>query len=189
MTFRLAGSGWMVGAACALVLTGAGTTLLGCFDGMGGGGMPLVLSFATPVSYGAGTHPWSVTAGDWNGDGKLDLATANYLSGNVSILLGNGDGTFQPKVDYDVGGIPLLVTAVDCNGDKKADLVVTNPRSNDVSILLGNGNGTFQPKVGYDVGAFPNSVTAGDWNGDGKLDLAVANSSSNNVSILLNTSQ
>ena len=152
--------------------------------GAGQGGTPLVLSFSAAVN-SAGTQPRSVTAGDWNGDGKPDLAVANSASANVSILLGNGNGTFQMKADYAAGGAPSTVTAGDWNGDKKADLVVAN---DSVSILLGNGNGTFQAKVKYSAGdQLHSSVTAGDWNGDKKLDLAVAGGSS--VSILLNTSQ
>ena len=87
MTFRLAESGWMVGAACALVLTGAGTAVATGASGAGGGGIPPMLSFATSVTYAAGENPSSVTAGDWNGDKKADLAVANYDSNDVSILL------------------------------------------------------------------------------------------------------
>ena len=78
-----------------------------------------------------------MTAGDWNGDGKLDLAVANADNNNVSILLGNGDGTFQAKVDYGAGAQPYSVTAGDWNGDGKPDLAVTNfSAENAVSILL-----------------------------------------------------
>ena len=141
--------------------------------------------FAAPVRYATGSFPQSVTAGDWNGDKKLDLATANTTDYNISILLGNGNGTFQAKVDYATGLNSFLVTAGDWNGDGKPDLAVANHGSRNVSILLGNGNGTFQPKVDYGAGNSPESVTAGDWNGDGKLDLATANYYSGNVSILL----
>jgi len=132
----------------------------------------------------------SVAVGDFNGDGKLDLAVANISLGNpgpisVSVLLGNGDGTFQPAVNYSAGSYPSSVTVADFNGDGKLDLAVANNGSNNVSILLGNGDGTFQPAVDYSAGSNPSSVTVADFNGDGKLDLAVANNGSNNVSILL----
>src|SRR6267143_1127199 len=132
-----------------------------------------------------GRNPTSVTAGDFNGDGKLDLAVTNEGSNNVSVLLGNGDGTFRAAADYSVGALPFSVTAGDFNGDGKLDLAVANEGSNNVSVLLGNGDGTFRAAADYSVGAQPFSVTAGDFNGDGKPDLAVANAGSNNVSVLL----
>ena len=150
-----------------------------------GGGMSNVMFFEVtpssslialnaPSAFGAGTTPYSVAVGDFNGDGKLDLAVANEGSDNVSILLGNGDGTFQAAVDYGAGTDPDSVAVGDFNGDGKLDLVVANDDSNNVSILLGNGDGTFQAAVNYGVSA-PSSVAVGDFNGDGKLDLAVAN--------------
>jgi FG-GAP-like repeat/FG-GAP repeat len=126
-----------------------------------------------------------VVTGDFNGDGKLDLAVANT---GVSILLGNGNGTFRPHVDYTTGNGPASVAVGDFNSDGKLDLVVAN-NGGDVSILLGNGNGTFRPHVDYTTGNSPASVAVGDFNGDGKLDLAVANSGASNgisnVSVLL----
>jgi hypothetical protein len=129
------------------------------------------LSFETAVNIAVGNYPCSVTLGDFNGDGKLDLAVAN--SSIVSILLGNGDGTFQTAVNYEAGGQAGSVTIGDFNRDGKLDLAVTN--SSTVSILLGNGDGTFQTAVSYSVGTNTRSITAGDLNGDGKLDLTVAN--------------
>ena len=96
------------------------------------------------MNYPAGTNPTSVAAGDFNGDGKLDLVVANGGSGNVSILLGNGDGTFQTHLDYGVASAPRSVAVGDFNGDGKLDLAVANSGSGNISILLGNGDGTFQ---------------------------------------------
>src|SRR6267143_5400659 len=124
-----------------------------------------------------GSNPTSVTAGDFNGDGKLDLAVTNLGSNNVSVLLGNGDGTFQAAVSYSAGTDPRSVTSGDFNGDGKLDLVTANGGSSRVSVLLGNGDGTFQAAVSYFAGYFPLSVTSGDFNGDGIPDLAVANGS------------
>jgi FG-GAP-like repeat len=92
--------------------------------------------------------------GDFNGDGKLDLAVANR-GNDVSILLGNGDGTFESAVNYvaDQGTTSLAVG--DFDGDGTPDLAITNSAGNDVSVLLGNGDGTVQPPVNYSVGQTP----------------------------------
>ena len=143
------------------------------------------IALSAPSAFGAGTDPDSAAAGDFNGDGKLDLAVANEGSNNVSILLGKCDGTFQAAVDYGAGSNPSSVAVGDFRDDGKLDLVVANDGSDNVSILLGNGDGTFQAAVNYGVGSAPTSVAVGDFNGDGKLDLAVVNELSNNFSILL----
>src|SRR5207237_1519142 len=100
--------------------------------------------------------PVSVAVGDFNGDGRPDLAVANALSSNVSVLLGDGDGTFQAALNFDTGGGgPVSVTVGDFNGDGHLDLAVANPGSNTVSVLLGNGDGTLQAPVTFAVGNFP----------------------------------
>ena len=142
------------------------------------------MSFDAAVNYAVGTNPTSVTAGDFNRDGNPDLAVANSDSDNVSVLIGNGDGTFGGRVDYTVGTWPVSVAAGDFNRDGKTDLAVANAMSNNISILTGNGDGTFIAAANYTVGSVPYSVTAGDFNRDGKPDLAVANNDSDNVSIL-----
>ena len=101
------------------------------------------------------------------------------------MLLGNGDGTFQPQVTYAVGLAPVALVTGDFTGDGRTDLAVANHGSNDVSVLLGNGDGTFQPQVTYAVGSEPDALVTGDFNGDGRTDLAVANFGSNDVSVLL----
>jgi hypothetical protein len=143
--------------------------------------------FQTAVTYNVGNAPVTVATGDFNGDGRTDLAVTNGgASGNVSILLGNGNGTFQAAVNYTVGSNPDFVAVGDFNGDGKVDLAVTNGASSGyVSILLGNGDGTFQPAVSYPVGIDPYTVVVGDFNGDGKADLAVVNLGSNSVSVFL----
>ena len=115
-----------------------------------------------------GDNPCSVTTGDFNGDGKTDLATANAVSKNISVLLGNGDGTFAAAVNYAAGDDPSSVTTGDFNGDGKTDLAAANSDSDNISVLLGNGNGTFAVAVNYAAGDAPFSVTTGDFNGDGK---------------------
>jgi hypothetical protein len=144
-------------------------------------------TFQAAVNYGvgSGSAPTSVAVGDFNGDGKLDLAVANELSNNVSILLGNGDGTFQAAVNYGAGSTLFAVAVGDFNGDGKLDLAVADAVSDYVSVLLGNGDGTFKTAVQYVAGLEPIAVAVADFNGDGKLDLAVANDEGNSVSILL----
>ena len=100
-----------------------------------------------------GSNPDSVTAGDFNGDGYIDLAVANYCSNTVSILLNNGNGTFTQSSTPSVGSDPYSVTAGDFNGDGLLDLAVANYCSNTVSILLNNGNGTFAQSSTPGVGS------------------------------------
>ncbi|MEK6289352.1 MAG: FG-GAP-like repeat-containing protein, partial [Acidobacteriota bacterium] len=128
-----------------------------------------------------------VAVGDFNGDGKLDLAVANELSAIVSILLGTGTGSFGAKTDFGTGGLPRSVAVRDFNGDGKLDLAVANSGDNTVSILLGTGTGSFGAKTDFGTGQSPFSVAVGDFNGDGKLDLATANGNGASVSILLGT--
>jgi len=142
--------------------------------------------FAAAVSYSAGFSAQSVAIGDFNGDGRPDLATANAGSNNVTVRLGNADGTFGPKVSLALGNSPTSVTAGDFDGDGKLDLAVTISSDNNVAILLGNGSGGFGPAVTtYANPTGPHYVVAGDFDRDGKLDLAVANGGSNDISILL----
>jgi hypothetical protein len=141
---------------------------------------------------GQGGNPLSVVIGDFNGDGNLDLAVADFRSQQVSILLGNGNGTFQAEKGYPTGSNPSYVVAADFNGDGKLDLALAStPLSgspgNVVSLLLGNGDGTFGAPVLFGTGSLSYSAAAGDFNGDGAVDLAVANGGSNTVSVLLNT--
>jgi hypothetical protein len=138
-------------------------------------------TFRTAVAYGSGGYQSrSVAVADVNGDGKPDLLVTSCCGDNgiVGVLLGNGDGTFQPVVTYNTGGnYALTVVVADVNGDGKPDLVVANANGNGdgdgaVGVLLGNGDGTFQTAVSYDSGGSDtNSVAVADVNGDGKPDL------------------
>src|SRR5205807_496559 len=148
------------------------------------GGCP-AFDFTLPQAFDVGSSPFSVAVGDFNSDGKRDLVVANSGSTNVSVLLGNGDGTFQAALNFSAGPRPYWVASGDFNGDGKPDLAVADSGSTNVSVLLGNGNGTFQAAVNYGTGVHPWSVAAGDFNNDGKTDLAVANAGSVGLSILL----
>ena len=156
-------------------------------------------TFQDAVSYSSGECGYaSVVIGDVNGDGKRDLIVAGTLHNNqcdvsgdgaVGVLLGNGDGTFQPPVTYSSGGSNTTgrttgsVAIADINGDHHPDLAVANNASNSIGVLLNNGDGTFQPAVSYSCGAFSaSSVAIADLNGDGYPDLVAAGGG---VSLLL----
>jgi hypothetical protein len=143
-----------------------------------------LLSFALS-NLPASTGPQALAAADFNLDGKLDLAAANAGAGTVSILLGNGNGTFAPKVDYPAGAQPVAVAVADFNGDGIPDLAVVDQAGNTVSILLGVAGGTFGAATTYATGNGPAAIAVGDFHNNGTLDLAVANRLDNTVSILL----
>jgi hypothetical protein len=130
-----------------------------------------------------------VAVADFNGDGKADLAVADSSGNAVSILLGNGDGTFQIPKDVLSGNNsdPIYVAAGDFNGDGKQDLAVIGQVSAvpTVFILLGNGDGTFTTKSTFNSIANPQSVVLADFNGDNKLDMAVVDRTTNSVSLFL----
>jgi hypothetical protein len=135
-------------------------------------------TFQPQRTFPTAASPVAVVIGDLNGDNHLDLAVAapGPFPGVVSVLLGNGDGTFQPKVDYPVGTNPASLTVGDFNRDGKLDLAAANLSDHTVSVLMGNGDGTLKPKVDYPSGGqYPSFVTTFDDNGDGALDLVVAN--------------
>jgi len=155
---------------------------------VGGGNGNFTQTTGSPVA--TGSDPSWVVTGDFSSDGKLDLAVTNYNSGTVTILLGNGDGTFTPALNspVTVGRGPLSITVGDFTDDGIPDLATANAVDNTVTILLGNGNGTFSQAANSPrrvVGSSPSSVAAADFNRDGKLDLVVAVVGPNDVSILL----
>jgi hypothetical protein len=122
-----------------------------------------------------------IDVSDFNGDGILDIA----VSGNpITILLGNGDGTFKTTPESSVAG-PGPIVVGDFNGDGKADIAVANPSSNTVTVLLGGGDGTFTAVATASTTNSPNAIVSSDFNGDGNEDLAVTNSSGNSVTVLL----
>jgi hypothetical protein len=128
-----------------------------------------------------------VALADLNGDGKLDAVTANYGGASVSVLLGNGDGTFQPAVNFAAGANASTVAVADFNGDHIPDLAVGHfsASATTVSVLLGVGDGTFKAPVDYTVGQSPIWVIVTDLNGDHIPDLVAANNDSASISVLL----
>jgi hypothetical protein len=161
------------------------TVLLGKGDG----------SFQPPASFPTGKFPTALVTADFNHDGRPDLATANAGDGyggfeDVTVLLGNGDGTFGSPQSLTAGAQPVALAVGDFNGDGAADLVVVNQGSSDLSLLLSNGDGTFRPEIrfGQGLGSSVQSaanIAVGDFNGDGHLDLAVPVTAPSEVAVLL----
>ena len=153
------------------------------------------VSFSNPASYPVGTSPTATAVGDLDGNGKPDLVVANSGDpntsddGNVSILLGNGDGTFQDSTSFNAGKNPWSIAVGDFNHDGKKDLAVVDGGEASVGILFGKGNGSFQPPVTYGISSsgYPAAIMAADLDGDGNLDLAVA-SGGDGMTILLGNS-
>ena len=137
------------------------------------------VTFAAAASLGVGSRPISVAVGDFNRDGKPDLATANNGSASVSVLLGDGNGGFGAATNFATGGLnPSAVAVADFNGDGKLDLATANALSDTVSVLLGDGNGGFGTAASFAaVSPFLNSVAVGDFNGDGKPDIVATGAS------------
>lgn len=131
-----------------------------------------------------GDHPWG-SIGDFNGDGILDIATANKWSDDVSVLLGQGDGTFGLETRYPLIGRPTDLLIADLNGDGILDLATPSYRDSNLSILKGKGDGTFEPATEMIVGGGPYGLKAGDFNNDGRVDLAFVDAYSFQVVVLL----
>jgi hypothetical protein len=134
-------------------------------------------TFGSPTSFQAGIRAQAICSGDFNGDGKADLAVATNLDvfGSVTILIGNGDGTFQPQVSYPTGRFSVFVATGDFNGYRKLDLAVVNQNNNTVTLLAGKGDGTFELQAHYATEGVPSSAALGDFDADGELDMAVTN--------------
>jgi uncharacterized protein (TIGR03437 family) len=166
-------------------------------DASGQGHLAILLghgdgTFGTPSSIAAGSFPFYLATGDFNSDGKLDLAVS-YLSATgpgpvgVLVLLGKGDGTFAPAVNYPVGLSPATIVAADFNGDGKLDLATLDAElgiTNKLWVLLGNGDGTFQAAVSTATGTGNGYLSYADLNHDGRLDALIADQSASDLVVL-----
>ncbi len=161
-----------------------------------GGGVSILLgkgdgTFATATNFpiGGGAAANAIVAGDFNGDGVLDIAASNpgppnFTGTTVSVLLGNGDGTFGAPTDFIVGTDPFPIVTADFDQNTELDLAVANYMSASVSVLLGKGDGTFAPKLDALDGPFPVGIGAADFNGDGRPDIAIG-SAAPSLAVLL----
>ena len=169
----------------AVTNTGDGTVTVLEATGFGGFGTPAGNPFAT------GKSPKAIVTGDFNGDGKADLAIANSGDNTITVLLGNGAGGFTPApgspFSGSTGSQPVSLAIGDFNSDGIQDLAVVYAGNSIVQTFLGSGTGSFTFTTGgsFTVGTNPSSVAVGDFNGDGNDDLAIANSGSNSVSVML----
>ena len=159
------------------------SVLLGVGDGVN-------RTFATEQRFNVGSYPQDLQIEDFNSDGTLDLVTANYFSKEVSVLLGDGQGTFEAGRQFAVGAYPQTVQLVDVNGDGRLDVFTANPGNYDsspnrtvgatFSVLLGNGDGDLQSQPRFEVGHNPGFLQVTDVNGDGHIDLVTTNYGSYN---------
>jgi hypothetical protein len=136
------------------------------------GSTPTLAFVQTDFTIAGGSQ--AVALGDFNGDGKLDIVTGGSAGPTISVLLGNGDGTFQPAITSPSPG-QSGISVGDFNHDGLLDVAIVRQGANTVSILLGNGDGTFQAAHTYATTTIAYTVAVGDYNSDGKLDVAVAN--------------
>lgn len=180
----------------ASLVANAGTASIAVSNPAPGGGISNMIYFSIANSEGSislsgsqigtGNNPSSVATGDFNSDGKVDVAVTNQADNTVSILLGNGDGTFTLASSPATGNAPSSLVVGDFNSDLKLDLAVSNTVDGTVSILLGNGDGSFTPATAViPTGAGPAEIVTADFNKDGRLDLAVLNLAESSISILM----
>jgi len=132
------------------------------------------ICFIQTDTFSVDTQPGSIISADFNSDGKMDMATTNANSNNVSIILGTGTGSFNLPVYFSVGNSPQGICVADFNEDGKIDLATANLGSNNVSVLLGNGLGSFGSPINHSTYNYTQSLCSSDFNSDGKVDIAVA---------------
>jgi hypothetical protein len=151
---------------------------------LGTGNGTFTAASGSPITV-SGTLLVGIAAGDFNNDGNVDLAVADYGDNKIYILLGNGNGTFQTATSITAAGEPDKIVAADFNNDGNLDLAVAECSGNAVEIFLGNGTGAFPTTYSFATGSEPYSLAAADLNGDGNIDLVAGNSGASSVTVLL----
>ncbi|CAF1367328.1 unnamed protein product, partial [Adineta steineri] len=168
-----------------IVVADNGTNMIGVF--LGSSYMNGILEHT--YSTGSSPHPHGLALGDFNHDGQLDIAIANYVLSNVGVLLGHTNGTFPLQTVFSTGDLsfPTSVAIDHLNNDNELDIIVANSATENVGILFGYGNGSFTNLNMYStgVGSIPQAITTGDFNNDKKLDIAVIDSGTNRVKTLI----
>ncbi len=148
---------------------------------------------ARTCAFAAGRGPGSLALADLNGDGRLDLVVANDESGDVTVLLGDGKGSFvaAPGSPFPAGKSPNDIAIADFDGDGKPDLAFPNHETSHVTVLLGDGRGGFRPASGSPVAVrskpHPHGIAAADFNGDGQVDFAVESWVNDQVEVVFGT--
>jgi hypothetical protein len=169
-----------------VVATNPQTSSLSVFFGHADGTLDPAID--VPIGIENGYHPFSAAIGDFDGNGTADVAVGDIVTGPVIVLLGNGDGTFQPLARYDAGGVgPNVIIATDINLDGKLDLVTANRGSSSISVFLGRDHGIFRNAIVSPTGAKagPYAIAVADFNLDGVPDLVTPNFLSDTASVLL----
>ena len=159
---------------------------LGVLLGTGTGNFGTVSQYST----GAGSTPYAIAVADVNGDGKLDVLTANYGNSTASVLLGTGTGTFGNAITFSTGNssTPYAIAVADVNGDGKLDVLTANYGNSTSSVLLGTGTGSFGAATSFstDANSTPRDIVVADVNGDHRPDLLTANYHTGTIGVLLN---
>jgi hypothetical protein len=168
-----------------IVVANSGTDNLGVFIGYGDS----TFSIMIPYSTGSLSEPSWVVVGDFNNDGRLDLAVANSGTDNIGVHFGNGNGTFSNQTTFPTGSgsQPLFVVTNDFNNDNQLDIAIANSDSNSFGVLLGCANGTFFSQLNYFIGnsSQPSSIAVGDFNNDSRLDIIITSPFTDNVGVFL----
>jgi hypothetical protein len=168
-----------------IVVANVETDNIGVFIGYGDGTFLAMITYST----GSRSNPVLVVAGDFNNDGRLDVAVALAATDNIGVLFGNGNGKFSNQTTFPTGSgsDPCSLAIGDFNNDNQLDIAIANLGSNSFGVLLGCGNGTFFSQLNYFIGdgSQPLSIAVGDFNNDSRLDIIVANSETSNVGVFL----
>ena len=206
------GAGGFRPAAASPVPTGIASHLIACADltgdghpdvavtshdshdvvilpGDGAGGFDATSRLRIAALSSGEPHNHGLLAIDLDSDGDLDIVTTNQAEGSVSVLHGDGEGSFTPAPGspFPVGRMPYLPTAGDVDGDGRLDLAIPNARDNDVTILRGEADGSFTaaPDSPYSVEARPYFAGLADFNGDSRLDLVTSHAETSLLTILI----